>query len=218
MIKYKVINNNAYNIYEKAMKILERELAIVLASKNAKNRSHHNHEEMATYRNVYLEHGKENCEIDEFILTRNALLLFEIKNTSADIIIDKHGRLYQNIRVYNHCHQVSWTTDQSLMKLMKKYQHYIPISTSEYERLKDILSDLQEAKKPFASPIDFHEILDILQAMIDEAFFYCDPVEQLHKEQPHSVSLMFKHCLQALKQVLYKKKLTLTTDFGDFYF
>lgn len=277
MIKYKLMNGNAYPIYEKAMKILERELAIALAGKNAENRIHHlltshlNHEEMATYRNVYLQHGKENCEIDEIILTRNALLLFEIKNTSADIIIDKHGRLYQNnrttysshslihnirtkeimlkdcmkeklkdrkvhidylsdayvvftsayntnIRVYDHCHQVPWTTDQNLVKLMKKYQRYIPISTSEYETLKSILDDLQEAKKPFASPIDFHEILDVLLAMLDEVFFYCDPVEQLHREHPHCVSLMLKHCLQALKQAIHKKKLTLSTDFGDFYF
>ena len=276
MIKYKLINNNTYNIYEKAMKILERELAIALAGKNAENRIHHiltshHHEEMATYRNVYLEHGKENCEIDEIVLTRNALLLFEIKNTSADIIIDKHGRLYQNnratytnhslihnirtkqimlkdclqtklkeqkvhidylsdayvvftsasnatIRVYDHCHQVPWTTDQSLMKLMKKYEHYIPISNNEYETIKAILDDLQESKKPFASPIHFQEILDVLVAMVEEIFFYCDPLEERNHNPAHATSITFKHCLQALKQVLHKKKLTLTTDFGDFYF
>ena len=78
MIKYKVINNNAYSIYEKAMKILERELAIALAGKNAENRIHHNHEEMATYRNVYLEHRKETCEIDEIILT--AMPFFSLKS------------------------------------------------------------------------------------------------------------------------------------------
>ena len=81
-----------------ALKTVNKELHICMAGRKgenlvAKTLEYMNRPEAKVYRNVYLNNGKEETELDAVVLTDSGAIILEIKKTKDDLTITEDGRL-----------------------------------------------------------------------------------------------------------------------------
>lgn len=83
------------------LKLIEKELAISSAGKKAEDRvdtllnKYVKRTDYINFRGIYLVNDdKEDTEIDSLILTKNGIILLEIKNIKNDVTISEEGRLF----------------------------------------------------------------------------------------------------------------------------
>lgn len=97
-IKYKLTDFTEFKNACWAMKVIEKQISISASGKRGEDRvSNHIDKyidrEYQSFKGVYLTDGQDETEIDNLILTRNGLLLLEVKNIKSNVTITSEGRL-----------------------------------------------------------------------------------------------------------------------------
>lgn len=83
------------------LKTVHKELAINMSGLIAENCisekiENTQREKKVSFKNVYLNDGKYDTEIDDIVLTDEGIIIFEVKSAKEDLIIDKYGRLLRD--------------------------------------------------------------------------------------------------------------------------
>ena len=78
----------------KNLKRVSKEIAISMAGRKgedkvAKKLSEATREDMRSYRNVYVSDGNTETEIDNIVVTKNGIIILEVKNISTDVTISE---------------------------------------------------------------------------------------------------------------------------------
>lgn len=107
----------------KALDRVNKFLSVTMAGKSAEDRvaralDYVTRQDVDLFRNVYVTDGEKETELDEVIITKNGIIIIEIKNAKEDITIAPDGRiLFNNSTCY---HDISigekMGTKRSLMK------------------------------------------------------------------------------------------------------
>ena len=91
----------------KNLKRVSKEIAISMAGRKgedkvAKKLSEATREDMRSYRNVYVSDGNTETEIDNIVVTKNGIIILEVKNISTDVTISEDGRILVEKEVCYH--------------------------------------------------------------------------------------------------------------------
>lgn len=89
------------------LKKVNKELAISFAGKKgekriAKTLAYVQRSDLSVFKNVYITDGEEETELDNVLVTKNGLIILEIKNTKQDITISEDGRLLYDNEISYH--------------------------------------------------------------------------------------------------------------------
>ena len=90
-----------------ALKLIQKEIAVAMAGKKGEDRVANTFQYVSRpdarfYRNMYISNGQEETEIDAVVLTKNGVIILEIKNAKEDITISSDGRiLFNNSSCYH---------------------------------------------------------------------------------------------------------------------
>lgn len=90
-----------------SLREINKNLKISVAGRKGEERVQHvmnyvTRPDFATFSNVYIADGESETELDSVILTREGILILEVKNTKKDITITEDGRLlYANQECYH---------------------------------------------------------------------------------------------------------------------
>lgn len=104
-----------YNLYYnpkittgiKAMKLINKEISVAMAGKCGEDRVANTYQyvkrpDARFYRNVYINDGVDETELDTVVLTKNGFIILEIKNAKDDITLAADGRiLFNNSTCYH---------------------------------------------------------------------------------------------------------------------
>ena len=91
----------------RAIKVINKEIAVAMAGKRGEDRvaktfQYVTRPDARFFRNVYITDGIEETEMDSVVLTKNGLLILEIKNAKEDITLASDGRiLFNNSSCYH---------------------------------------------------------------------------------------------------------------------
>lgn len=124
----------------RGLRSVDKEIAISIAGSKSEDSVAHsvsftNRPEMVSFRNIYLSDGEVETELDEVILTRNGIIILEVKGCKEDIVINRDGRiLVDNTTCY---HDVSMgekmeTKRRLLKEMLEKKISSLPIHVDSY--------------------------------------------------------------------------------------
>lgn len=128
-IEFDVFEDEHYSRCLKAIKTVQKELAISSSGKKAEDRvnkmlsNYVNRKDFVNYPNLYISNDNGNTEIDNVILTRNGIILLEVKNIKSDATISRDGRLF----IDNDC-------SYEKMPLAKKMEYKRNLFKSELKK------------------------------------------------------------------------------------
>lgn len=97
-IKYELTDLPEFRNASWAMKVIEKQISISASGKRGEDRVS-NHltkyidRDYVSFKGVYLTDGVDETEVDNLILTKNGLLLLEVKNIKSNVTITSEGRL-----------------------------------------------------------------------------------------------------------------------------
>lgn len=82
----------------RGLRSVDKEIAISIAGSKSEDSVAHsvsftNRPEMVSFRNIYLSDDEVETELDEVILTRNGIIILEVKGCKEDIVINRDGRI-----------------------------------------------------------------------------------------------------------------------------
>lgn len=91
-------NNSDIQITCRNLRRVGKELAISIAGKKGEDKvarkiSEATRDDMRSFRNVYVFGENEESEIDNIVLTKNGIIIIEVKNISTDVTISENGML-----------------------------------------------------------------------------------------------------------------------------
>ena len=99
-IRLNLTETEEFNKGIASLKVLEKELAISASGKKAEDRvdglikKYVTRPDVNNYRGIYLSNGVEDTEIDNVILTKDGIIILEVKNIKSDVTISEEGRLF----------------------------------------------------------------------------------------------------------------------------
>lgn len=82
----------------RALQKVGKEISISVAGRNSENRiarmlSFSERNDLATFRNVYVSDGESETELDNVLLTKNGIIVLEVKSVRGDVKISEDGHI-----------------------------------------------------------------------------------------------------------------------------
>ena len=95
-----LMNTDEFRNGNASLKRLSKELGISYSGKKAEDRvqtlidKYVSRDDCHTFRNIFLDNGNANSELDNVVLTKDGIVILEVKSVKEDVLISREGRLY----------------------------------------------------------------------------------------------------------------------------